>query len=42
MVLDLAAVMAAEQFAPQRQQVPSNGNGHRRASMEDVKALVGG
>ncbi len=42
MVLDLAAVMAAEQFAPQRQQVASNGNGHRRSTMDDVRALVGG
>jgi DNA polymerase III subunit gamma/tau len=42
MVLDLAAVMAAEQFAPQRQPVAVNGNGHRKANMADVKALVGG
>lgn len=42
MVLDLAAVMAAEQFAPQRQQVSVTGNGHRQANMADVRALVGG
>jgi hypothetical protein len=40
MVLDLACVMAAEQMAPQRQRVSSNGSGHRKASMEDIKALV--
>jgi len=38
MVLDLAVVMCAEQFAPQRQHVPSNG--HRTATIEDIKALV--
>jgi DNA polymerase III subunit gamma/tau len=42
MVLDLAAVMAAEQFAPQRQAVALNGNGHRKAEMADVRALIGG
>jgi DNA polymerase-3 subunit gamma/tau len=41
MVLDLACVMAAEQFAPQRSQVTSNGNGHRKASADDIKALIG-
>lgn len=41
MVLDLAAVMCAEQFAPQRQQVTSNGNGHRRATKDDITAMVG-
>lgn len=42
MVLDLAVVMCAEQFAPVRQQPAAvNGNGHRKATMEDIKALAG-
>jgi DNA polymerase-3 subunit gamma/tau len=42
-VLDLAVVMCSEQFAPQRNQVSANGNGngHSKASMQDIKALVG-
>lgn len=40
MVLDLACVMASEAFAPQRSQVTSNGNGHRKAGMEDILALT--
>jgi DNA polymerase-3 subunit gamma/tau len=43
MLLDLAATMVTEVVAPQRQAVPSsgNGNGHRRATMDDIKALTG-
>jgi DNA polymerase III subunit gamma/tau len=40
-VLDLAVVMCAEQFAPQRNQVPVNGNGQRKTSIEELKALAG-
>jgi DNA polymerase III subunit gamma/tau len=41
MVLDLAVVMMAEQFAPQRKQVASGSNGHRKATLDDIKALAG-
>lgn len=43
MVLDLAMVMCAEQFASQRQQaaaVNGTANGSKRASMEDITQLV--
>lgn len=43
MVLDLAVVMCAEQFAPQRQASNGNtgGNGHQRATMEQIRQLAG-
>jgi len=41
MMLDLACVMSAECFVSQRQQAVANGNGHRKATMEDIKSLVG-
>lgn len=41
-VLDLAAVMIAEQFAPARSQVAgSNGNGHGKASLDQIRQLAG-
>jgi hypothetical protein len=40
-VLDLTVVMCAEQFAPVRNQVSVNGNGHKKTSLDDIKALVG-
>jgi DNA polymerase-3 subunit gamma/tau len=40
-VLDLAVVMCSEQFAPVRNQVSVNGNGHHKTSIEEIKALTG-
>lgn len=48
MVLDLAVVMIAEQFAPARDRAQAspngngNGNGHHKASIEEIRALAGG
>jgi len=41
MILDLACVMASEAFAPQRQAVSVPSNGHRKATMNDITALIG-
>lgn len=41
-LLDLSLVMCAEQFAPVKQQAAAaGGNGHRPATIEDIKALAG-
>jgi DNA polymerase-3 subunit gamma/tau len=40
-VLDLAAVMIAEQFAPVRNQVAANGNGHGKSSLDQIRQLAG-
>jgi DNA polymerase-3 subunit gamma/tau len=39
MVLDLAVVMCSEQFAPQRDKVSSNGNGHQKITMDQITAM---